>query len=263
MVRGLWGQRELIRRLTVQEVIGRYKGSYFGLLWTILTPLLMLAVFTFVFGIVFKAKWGVSAHESRLEFALTLFCGLIAFNLFSECFNRSPGLILGCPNYVKRVVFPLEILPVNILLSSLFHALVSLFILLLGISSIMDRFPWTVIYLPLVLFPLVCLSLGLSWFVASVGVFIRDVGNITGFLTTLLFFGTPIFYPITALPERLQTVIRLNPLTLIAEDLRRIMIWNLSPDWHWYGLSVSFSLGVLLGGYAWFMQSKRAFADVM
>jgi lipopolysaccharide transport system permease protein len=263
MVRGLWGQRELIRRLTVQEVIGRYKGSYFGLLWTILTPLLMLAVFTFVFGIVFKAKWGVSAHESRLEFALTLFCGLIAFNLFSECFNRSPGLILGYPNYVKRVVFPLEILPVNILLSSLFHALVSLFILLLGISFIMDRFPWTVIYLPLVLFPLVCLSLGLSWFVASVGVFIRDVGNMTGFLTTLLFFGTPIFYPITALPGRLQTVIRLNPLTLIAEDLRRIMIWNLSPDWHWYGLSVSFSLGVLLVGYAWFMQSKRAFADVM
>jgi lipopolysaccharide transport system permease protein len=263
MVRGLWGQRELIRRLTVQEVIGRYKGSYFGLLWTILTPLLMLAVFTFVFGIVFKAKWGVSAHESRLEFALTLFCGLIAFNLFSECFNRSPGLILGCPNYVKRVVFPLEILPVNILLSSLFHALVSLFILLLGISFIMDRFPWTVIYLPLVLFPLVCLSLGLSWFVASIGVFIRDVGNMTGFLTTLLFFGTPIFYPITALPERLQTVIRLNPLTLIAEDLRRIMIWNLSPDWHWYGLSVSFSLGVLLVGYAWFMQSKRGFADVM
>jgi len=263
MIKGLWGQRDLIRQLTVQEVIGRYKGSYFGLFWTILTPLLMLAVFTFVFGIVFKAKWGVSPQESRIEFALTLFCGLIAFNFFSECFNRSPGLIVGSPNYVKRVVFPLEILPVNVLLSSLFHALISLCILLFGILLFMSRLSWTILYLPLVLLPLVCLTLGLSWFIASIGVFVRDVGNVTGFLTTLLFFGTPIFYPIAALPGRLQTLVRLNPLTLIVEDLRRIMIWNLPPDWNWYGLSVLVSLAVLMFAYAWFMQSKKAFADVI
>jgi lipopolysaccharide transport system permease protein len=261
--RNLWSERDLIRQLTLREVIGRYRSSYLGFLWAFLNPLLMLAVLTFVFSVVFKAKWGISTDEGKMEFAMTIFCGMIAFNLFSECLNRAPGLIIGSPHYVKKIVFPAEILPVYVLLSSLIHLLISMGILILGIVIFMHRIPWTVIYFPLVLIPLLFLSLGLAWFFASIGVFIRDIGNTIGFLTTLLFFTTPIFYPISALPESLRTVIRVNPLAVIVEDFRRIMIWGRPPDWGWYGLLVFISLMVLLSGYAWFMKSKKAFADVI
>jgi len=223
----------------------------------------MLAVLTFVFSVVLKAKWGISTHESKTEFAMTLFCGMIAFNLFSECLNRATGLIIANPNYVKKVVFPMEILPVYVLLSSFIHLLISMGILFLGILIFFHRIPWTVLYLPLVLIPLLFLSLGLAWFFASIGVFIRDIGNTVGFLTTLLFFMTPIFYPISALPKSLQIVIRLNPLTVIVEDFRRVMIWGQPPDWGWYGLLVFISVMALISGYAWFMKSKKGFADVI
>jgi lipopolysaccharide transport system permease protein len=263
MIRNLWAQRDLLRQLTVREVMGRYKGSYLGFLWSLLTPLFTLMVYTFVFSVIFKATWGVSPSESRAEFALTLFCGLIAFNVFSECLNRAPGLIVSSPNYVKRVVFPLEILPLSVLGAALIHSLMSLVVLCLGILVFVGAIRWTVIYLPLVYLPLIGLCLGLSWFLASLGVFIRDTGYLVGVALQVLFFMTPIIYPISSVPTVLQLALRLNPLSSIVEDFRRVMMWGRAPDWPWWGAMTLLSGLVTVAGYVWFMKLKRAFADVV
>ncbi len=263
MVRNLWAHRDLLQQFTVREVMGRYKGSYLGFLWSLLTPLFMLMVYTFVFSVVFKAKWGASPSESRVEFALTLFCSLIAFNVFSECLARAPGLIVSSPNYVKKVVFPLEILPLSVLGSALVHSLTSLVILFLGLLVFVRAIPWTAIYLPLVYLPLVGLCLGLSWFLASLGVFIRDIGYLVGVVLQVLFFMTPIIYPISAVPAVLQLALRLNPLSSIVEDFRRVIMWGQAPDWPWWGVVTLFSGLVTMAGYVWFMKLKRAFADVV
>jgi lipopolysaccharide transport system permease protein len=263
MIRNLWGQRDLVRQFALREVMGRYKGSYLGILWSLLTPLLMLAIYTFVFAVVFNVRWGTSPSESRAEFALTLFCGLIAFNVFSECLGRAPGLVVSNPNYVKKVVFPLEILPLGVLGSALVHSLISLAILCLGLLAFVGTLPWTLIYLPLVYLPLVGLSLGVSWLVASLGVFIRDLGNFVGLALQALFFMTPIIYPISAVPEALQPVLRLNPLSSVVEDFRRVIMWGQSPDWPWWGAVTLLSGLAVVAGYVWFMKTKRAFADVI
>jgi lipopolysaccharide transport system permease protein len=263
IIGNLWAQRDLIRQITRREIAGRYRGSYLGLLWSLLNPLLLLAIFTFVFSVIFNAKWGISPSEGKVEFALAMFCGLVLFNHFSECVNRAPGSILANPNFVKKTVFPLEILPLAIFLSSLLHMLISLGILIGGILIILGAIHWTIIYLPLILIPLLCLNLGLGWFLASLGVFVRDVSYAMGFFTNALFFLTPIFYPITAVPKFFQNLMRLNPLSVIVENNRRILMWGQSPDWSWWGIVLIFSLAVLIFGYGFFMKSKRAFADVV
>ncbi len=263
MIRNLWAHRDLLRQFTVREVMGRYKGSYLGFLWSLLTPLFMLMVYTFVFSVIFKATWGVSPSESRAEFALTLFCGLIAFNVFSECLTRAPGLIVSSANYVKRVVFPLEILPLSVLGSALIHSLASLVVLGLGILVVKRTVPWTAIYLPLVYLPLIGLCLGLGWFLAALGVFIRDTGYLVGVALQVLFFMTPIIYPLSALPAALQPVLRFNPLSPVVEDFRRVVMWGQAPDWPWWGAATLFSGLVTMAGYVWFMKLKRAFADVV
>jgi len=180
MCRNLWQHRQLLWRLSVREVTGRYKGSVLGLVWSALTPLLMLAVYTFVFSVIFRARWGTAQPDSRLTFALTLFCGLIIFNLFSECLNRAPGLVIQNSNYVKRVVFPLEILPLSVLGGALFFAGVSMLILLIAVGVGMQTVSLSLPLFPLVLLPLFLLTAGLSWFVASLGVYLRDIGQLIG-----------------------------------------------------------------------------------
>ena len=215
----LKSHRNLIYNLIKREVIGRYRGSVMGLFWSFFNPVLMLVVYTFVFSVVFKARWA-GGTDSRSEFALVLFAGLMVYNLFSECINRSPGLVLGNMNYVKKVVFPLEILPVVAIGSATFHLLISLFVwlifylLLFGIPQI------SVLLLPIVLMPFFLLILGFSWFLASLGVYLRDVSQIVGVLTTALMFLSPIFYPMTALPEEYHMFLQFNPLTFIIEQVR-------------------------------------------
>jgi lipopolysaccharide transport system permease protein len=263
MARNIWRNRDLIGQMTWREIAGRYKGSYLGMLWSLITPLLLLVIFTFVFSVIFKAKWGISVSESRVEFALALFCGLIVFNVFSESINRAPGLILTNQNYVKKVIFPLEILPITIVFSSFFHMLVSLGIFLLGVMIFMGTIHWTAVFFPLIVISLLSLTLGFTWFLSSIGVFIRDVGYTVGFLTTALFFLTPIFYPISAAPKDFQIFIKLNPLSVIMENNRRILMWGHPPDWIWLFAVVFFSLVIMVLGYGFFMKSKRAFADVI
>jgi lipopolysaccharide transport system permease protein len=263
MARNLWRHRDLIRQFTRREIEGRYKGSFLGLFWSFVNPLVLLLIYTFIFGVVFKARWPNAQTDSLSEFALTLFCGLIAFTIFSECVSRAPSLIVGVPSYVKKVVFPLEILPLSLLGSAIFHALVSLVILLVANLVVIGAFRWTIVLLPLIALPLLFLSLGFSWFLASLGVFIRDVGYTVALVVQVLFLMTPIFYPIENLPEPLQSIIRLNPLSSIVENFRRVLLWGWMPSW----IGLSFWLlatgALMVLGYAWFMKTKKAFADVV
>ena len=198
-----------------------------------------------------------------MDFALTLFSGLIAFNVFSECATRAPTLIVSQPSYVKKVVFPLEILPVSVLGSVFIHSLMSLGIVLIGLLISSGKLHWTLLYLPLVYLPLMALTLGVSWLLASVGVFIRDIGNFIGIMIQFLFFLTPIVYPISAVPAALQPLFWLNPVAVIVENFRRVVMWGLPPDWLWLGVVTLISGLVMLCGYMWFMKIKRAFANVI
>lgn len=259
----IWQYRDLIRQLTWRAMIGRYKGSFIGLGWSFIHPLVMLAIYTFVFSTIFKSRWGVQPDEGKVAFALALFMGLITFNMFSESVNSAPTAILNNVNFVKKVVFPLEILPVVGFLSALVNALFSLAVLLLGLLVFNHFLHWTVLLLPLVWLPVICLSLGCSFFLASVGVFIRDVGATVTILTTMLFFLSPIFYPIQAIPERFRFVCRLNPMAVFVEDARRVVLWGMTPDWGVFAGGLAFSLLTLILGFIWFMKTRKGFADVV
>ncbi len=259
----LWRNRVLIVQMSKREVVGRYKGSVMGLVWSFLNPLLMLAVYTFVFSIVFRARWGAVDEESRLQFAVILFVGMIVHGLFAEVLNRAPGAILSNVNYVKKVVFPLEILPVVILAAALFHCMASLIVLLVAFLAFNGYLPWTVFLTPLVLLPLVVLTLGLAWIVASLGVFLRDIGQTIGIITTVMLFLSPVFFPITALPEQFRPLIIANPLTFIIEQAREVLIWGRLPDWAGLGAYLMVATAVAWAGYAWFQNTRKGFADVL
>ena len=257
-----WKHRSMIFQMTRREVVGRYRGSILGLAWSFFNPLLMLAVYTFVFSVVFKARWS-PASESRVEFALVLFAGLLVFNVFAECFNRSPSLILSNTNYVKKVVFPLEILPWVALGSSLFHMLVSLAVWLTFHFVVVGPPPITVLLFPFVLVPLLLLTMGLSWFLASLGVYIRDVAQVVGPITTVLLFLSPIFYPISALPDRYRPLLALNPLAFAIEDARNVLIFGKTPSWWGFACYFVATATVAWLGFAWFQKTRRGFADVL
>lgn len=255
--------RQLIQQIALREVLGRYRGSFLGLAWSFVTPLLMLAVYTFVFAVVFKAKWNVGTEETQVQFAVVLFAGLMIHGLFSEVINRAPGLITSNINYVKKVIFPLEILPVISLSVALFHAFISFIILFFACLVCHGTVPWTFIFTPVVVLPLVILTLGLAWFLASLGVYIRDIGQTIGIITTVMLFLSPVFFPISALPDTYHILILINPLTFIIEQLRAVMIWGDLP--HWQGLGLYFTVSMLIAwlGYFWFQKTRKGFADVL
>ncbi len=262
LVRSLWRNRQLIVRMARREVVGRYQGSVMGLLWSLLNPLFMLAIYTFVFSVVFKARWG-GADESRGQFAIVLFAGLLVHGLFAEVLNRAPQLILSNVNYVKKVVFPLEILPVVQLLAASFHAGVSVLVLLAAQLLVNGQIPWTLVLLPLVIAPLLILTLALAWLLASLGVFVRDVGQTVALLTSVLLFMSPIFFPLHALPPAIQPWMHLNPLTFIIEQVRAVLVWGHLPNWGGlllYGLATT---GAAALGFAWFQKTRKGFADVL
>lgn len=262
MFASLWRSRGLIQASAKREVLGRYRGSTLGLLWSFLNPLFMLTIYTFVFSVVFKARWNAGS-DSKTEFALVLFAGLIVFNLFAECINRAPGLILANPNYVKKVVFPLEILPVVTLLSALFHGLISLGVWLWAYLVFFGPPHATVLYLPLVILPLFFFIMGLSWALASLGVFLRDVSQLIGVMITVLMFLSPIFYPATALPEDYRHLLYLNPLTPVIEQTRDVLFWGKSPDFTMLGIYWVASVLIAWLGFAWFQKTRKGFADVL
>ena len=258
-----WRNRQLIVQMTKREVVGRYKGSALGLVWSFLNPVFMLAVYTFVFSVVFKARWGVGGEESKTQFAVVLFVGMIVHGFFAEVLNRAPGLILGNVNYVKKVVFPLEILPVISMGAALFHSLISLGVLLIAFVLFNGYLHWTAVFTPLVVLPLVILTLGLAWMLASLGVFLRDVGQTIGIITMVMMFIAPVFYPITALPEEMRPWIMANPLTFIIEQAQEVLIWGRLPNWTGLGIYTLVATAVAWAGYAWFQKTRKGFADVL
>lgn len=262
MFASLWRNRDLIGALVKREVVGRYRGSFMGILWSLFNPLFMLAVYTFVFSVVFKARWNAGS-DSRAEFALVLFAGLLVFNVFAECINRAPGLILGNVNYVKKVVFPLEILPWVILGSALFHGSVSLAVWLVAYLLVFGVPHLTLVYFPLIIVPLGLFIMGLSWALASLGVYLRDVSQVIGIVTTVLMFLSPIFYPVTALPEEYRGLLFMNPLTPAIEQGRAVLYWGRIPNFAMLGLYLVIASAIAWLGFAWFQKTRKGFADVL
>ena len=262
MFASAWRNRDLIVQMTKREVVGRYRGSVLGIVWSFFNPILMLVVYTFVFSVIFKARWHVGS-DSKTEFAIVLFAGMIVFSLFTECVNRAPSLVLANPNYVKKVVFPLEIMPLVVLGAALFHAAVSLVVLLLFVLAVNQALPWSLLLTPLILLPLLFLTLGLSWFLSSLGVFLRDVGQSISIFTTVLMFMSPVFYPVSNLPEAYRTIVMLNPMAIILEQSRGVLLWNQLPDIGTYVISLLMSMAVAWLGFMWFQKTRKGFADVM
>jgi lipopolysaccharide transport system permease protein len=251
MITSFWRNRSLILALSKREVIGRYRGSFLGIFWSFFNPLFMLAVFTFVFSVVFQARWG-GGSGSKTEFALVLFAGLIVFNLFAECINRAPGLILANVNYVKKVVFPLEILPWVALGSAMFHSLISLVVWLTAYTFFFGVPHVTTLLLPLVFLPLALLIMGLSWILASLGVYLRDVSQFVGILTT-----------VSALPEAYRPFLLLNPLMPAIEQARNVLFWGKFPNIAMLGVYFLATTCMAWLGFAWFQKTRKGFADVL
>lgn len=264
LARNLWRNRQIITQMTKREVAGRYKGSALGLVWSLFNPILMLVVYTFVFSEIFKARWGgVGGDDSKTQFAVVLFVGIIVLGLFCDVINRAPTLIISNTNFVKKVIFPVETLSVVTVLAALFNSMINVAVLLVALLIFNGFVPWTALLIPFVILPLVVLMLGLSWFLASLGVFIRDVGQTIAIITTVLMFLSPVFYPLDAVPERFRPFILLNPLTFIIEQSRAVLIWGDLPDWQGlltYGVA---SAVVAFIGYAWFQKTRKGFADVL
>lgn len=263
MAASFWRNRTLIASLTKREVLGRYRGSVLGILWSFFNPLLMLAVYTFVFSVVFQTRWGGSVGQSRGEFALILFAGLMVFNLFAECVTRAPGLVLGNVSYVKRVLFPLEILPWVSLGAALFHLAISFMVWLCFFAAVMGPPRVTVLLFPLILVPLGLLIMGLSWLLASLAVYLRDVGQVVGIAVTLCMFLTPLFYPAAAIPERYRPLLWLNPLAWIVEQTRNLLVSGMLPPFLPSTGVLLFSLLSAWCGFAWFQKTRKGFADVL
>ncbi|MFL9583176.1 ABC transporter permease [Stenotrophomonas sp. AB1(2024)] len=262
LFRTLRTHRDLVKGLVVREVVGRYRGSVMGLLWSFFNPILLLAVYTFVFSYVFKARW-TGGDGSKTEFALVLFAGLMVFNMFAEVCNRAPTLVTGNIGYVKKVVFPLEILPIVSLGSSLFHLLVSFVVWAVFYTIFVGMPSATLMLMPLAVLPLVLMTLGFSWILAALGVYLRDVAQVIGVVTLVLMYLSPIFYPVSIMPEQYRPFMRLSPLTTTVEQVRDVLMWGKVLNWQAWGISMAVGLFVAWLGFAWFQKTRRGFADVL
>ena len=259
----LWKYRELWWQLTIRDVIGRYKGSALGWLWSLLTPLLMLAVYTFVFSGIFKSRWDNLSSSGNMGFAVNLFAGLIVFNVFAESVNKAPQLIPENSNYVTKVIFPLEILSAVTVASAGFHAATSLVVL--GVFQLITAhyIPATSLWLPLLWIPLFCWSLSLSWVLSALGVYLRDIGQIVGVVTNMMMFLSAVFYPLSSLPIRWQPILALNPLVWIIEQTRHILIRGIMPNVLTLTVVVLISIYLCEFSYRSFTVARRGFADVL
>ena len=249
--------------MTCREIAGRYKGSLLGLAWSFFNPLLMLAVYTFVFSFVFKARWGISEETSKADFALVLFVGLILHALFAEVLARAPGHVLANANYVKKVVFPLEVLTVINVCAAMFHALVSFVVLLVAILVLIGIPEWPILIVPVTVLPMVPLILGIGWILTSLGVYLRDIGQFIGIITTSLLFLAPVFYPVTSLPPEYQFWVNLNPITVPIEATRQVILFGQLPNWTALGLYSVVALLTCWLGFYWFQKTRKGFADVL
>ena len=263
-VRIVTKNRDLLLQMLRRQLASRYRGSVLGFVWSFAHPLLMLAVYTFVFGVLFKARWGIEGLEdNRAVFPLAMFCGMAVFNIFSESVTTSTGVVLSNPGYVKKVVFPLELLPLCTVLTVLVFGLAWFALLFLGIAIFLQQLSWTMLLLPVSLLPVLFFSAGVSFFVASLGVYLRDVQQLVAIVTQALFFMTPIFYPASVVPEGLRWIIHINPLSAMVEQARLLLLHGKIPEFSSCLITYAVSLLVFQVGLAWFAKTKKGFADVL
>jgi lipopolysaccharide transport system permease protein len=262
MIRSLLRHRSLIFSLSRREVLGRYQGSVLGIFWSLVLPIFMLTVYTFVFSVIFRARWSAQ-NESRTEFALILFAGLLVFNLFAECVNKAPSLVLQNPNYVKKVVFPLEILPWISFGSALFHTAISYLVWQVFYCVIFGWPPVTFLLFPVVLLPLAFFIMGLSWALAALAVYIRDVTQLVGVATAVLMFLSPIFYPATALPVAYRGFLILNPVAQPIEYARGVLLWAQVPSLVPFCIMTLVSAIFAWLGFVIFQKLRPGFSDVL
>jgi len=252
----------LTREMAKRDVLGRYRGASFGLLWSLISPFLMLMVYTFAFGTVMKGRWP-EIEAGHTQYSIILFAGLVVHGFFAECLNKSVGLIVGNPNFVKRVIFPLEILPWPMVLSALFHTLMNLLVFLV-LRVIMDGEIAATTYLfPVVMLPLVVLMMGVSWLMAAAGVYFRDLGQITGVLSMAMLFLSSAMMPVESVPEKYRWVFQVNPLTFIIDQARNVLLWNRMPDWQGMGYYMLVGLAIFYLGYLAFSATRKGFSDVL
>lgn len=256
-------KRHLLWQFTLRNIQLRHRGSHLGWLWPILNPLFLMALYTFVFGIVFNGRYGAIANESGIDFALGIFLSLTVFGLLSEVLNSSAMVIVSQPNYVKKVVFPLEVLPAALVGSACFHFLIALTMVFAGVVFFGHGLSTQVLMLPLILLPLLAIGLGLAWLIAAAGVFFRDVGQITGLLSLAALYGSGVFYSLANVPANLAAWLTWNPLLHLIEQARRIVVWGLPPEWTalaWVYLAAAAIFGI---GLTTFLRAKSAFAEVL
>jgi len=255
--------RSLLWQFARREVLGRYRGSLLGLTWSFLTPLLMLGVYSFVFVGVFRASWPGSPKGGGLEFALQIFAGLLVFNFFAEIATKAPILIVEQPNLVKKVIFPVELLTWVAVLAGLFHLLISVATLLLVLLIFRGGVPLTALALPLVLLAFLPFLLGLGWFLSAMGVYVRDVGPMMTMVVGLTMFMSPVFYAVASLDVGWQFWMNLNPLTLIIEQVRAVLLQGQWPDWRALGVYSVLAGAFAAGGAGFFQLTRKGFSDVL
>ncbi len=254
--------RFVIGQLTKRAILGRYRGTVLGLLWSLVTPLLLLAVYTFVFGTILQVRW-VSQSGGNAEFAAILFSGMLVHGILAECLTQASTLIVSNPQYVKKVVFPLEALPWVTVISAFFQGVISTGILLAYLFFVEGSIPWTAALFPIPLFILAFVCIAVGWLISATAVYLKDIAQMMGLLSTVLFFMAPILYPKTALPAEFQNLLYLNPLTYIIEQFRAVVLWGELPNWNGLGLYGVASVGVAWVSLAWFQKTRRGFADVL
>jgi lipopolysaccharide transport system permease protein len=255
--------RALLWQFIQRNVELRHKGSHLGLVWSFLNPLLMLGLYVFVFGYVFGGKFGARPGETRVDYALGIFVGLSIFHFIAEVLGVAPTVIIGNPNFVKKVVFPLEILPVATVGASFIHFLISVALTLVGVAFFGPGLGWSVLWLPVIFMPVLVLALGLSWLCSALGVFFRDIGQLTGLLSTALMFASAVFYPASSIPAPAWALLRFNPFIHAIELSRNVALWNTPMAFHHLGYLYSISTITAIAGYWVFHKLRPAFADVL
>jgi lipopolysaccharide transport system permease protein len=261
MATSFWRHRELIGQLVRRDILARYRGSWLGVLWSLIVPVGMLAVYTLVLSGFMQVRWPGTVGTA--DFALVLFVGLIVFGFFAEVLGRAPGLVVGNPNYVKKVVFPLEVLSWVAVLSALFNALIGWVVWMAFALAWYGHLHWTILFFPVVLASTIPLALGLGWAIGSLSVFIRDRPPLIGVATQALLFLSPVFYASESVPHGLRVIVAANPLTRVIEQARATMVFGQAPDWGAVAVQLGVSLAIGYAGFAWFQATRDAFADVL
>lgn len=259
--RSIWQNRSLIRSMVRRDIAGRYAGSHAGVFWTVFHPLLMMLTYAFVFGLVLRTRFANDDRPS--SFVLYFLAGMLPWLPFSEAISRAPTVVIEHANFVKKLVFPLEILPINIVFAGLISQFFGIGIFFIALMAFGRDISATALYLPLLIVPQVLLTLGLSWLLAALGVLFRDIGQLIGFVVTVWFFVTPICYDASMLPQRFAWLFEKNPFYVLVGAYRSVLLENVAPDWQPFVWLCVGSAATFLVGYAWFYRMRRQFADLV